>query len=67
MKQLGFGILKNGRPTGLWPKPLERALSDAKKEDCGSQKGQIEVVPVYIGGPVYPVKTASHSDPITPF
>jgi hypothetical protein len=50
MKQIGFGVLRDGQPTGLWPKPLKSALQYAKRQSGGNSK--VEIVPVYIGAPL---------------
>jgi len=57
MKHLGYGVLLNGKPLGIWPKPWSRAVQYAKKEQGGPNR--VEIVPIYIGAPIRYTPTLS--------
>lgn len=60
MKDVGFGILKNGLPIGIWPLPFQTQSTAARRYKERFPTDKIEVVPVFVGKgiePAPPIKT----------
>ena len=49
MNLIGYGVLKNDKPFGIWPIPLSQAERVARREKA-------MIVPVYAGGEFKPSK-----------
>lgn len=54
---VGYGLLKDGKPCGMWPNSYEwQAESRSRMMNIrGNENCAFEIVPVYIGEPVRPV------------
>jgi hypothetical protein len=52
MKSIGYGVLQNGTPTGIWPRPWNSALSYIKKLKEKGARGTYEIVPIFIGATI---------------
>lgn len=50
MQLIGYGVMKEGKPSGIWPLPLQRALERCRRLQA-EHRGRWEVVPIYVGAP----------------
>lgn len=50
MKDIGYGVLMNGVPTGLWPKPFYRCVEYINR--ISTPHAKYEIVPIFIGSPI---------------
>lgn len=54
MNQVGFGILKDGVPAGLWPLPFQAQSNAAHRYKTTHPLAEISVVPIFVGNGVEP-------------
>ena len=60
MNQVGFGLLCNGKPSGLWPRNWTSALSKYRQLRKALPTQDWSIVPVYVGAPVDVVTPPLH-------
>lgn len=67
MKLVGYGAMKNGKPFGIWPVPIEHCVASIEirkaKDKFEGESFEYEVVPVYIGAPLGGKVRASRGSP----
>lgn len=54
MKDVGFGLLKDGVPIGIWPLPFQTQSTAARRYKKAHPTAEIELVPVFVGQGVMP-------------
>lgn len=54
MKDVGFGIMKDGVPVGIWPLPFQTQSTAAHRYKKISPQAEIEIVPIYVGKGIQP-------------
>lgn len=53
MNNVGYGVLIDGKPAGLWPTPLSHARETQARYLKNALVGvAISIVPVYVGQPI---------------
>lgn len=59
MKEIGYGILRDTKPYGIWPLPWQVCcdrvgLARQNEIDTGKPRSKYEIVPIQIGNPITP-------------
>lgn len=52
MKLVGFGVVLNGKPSGIWPMPMSEAQNTARRYIHNHGPQAVAIVPVYTGQPL---------------
>lgn len=52
MKHVGYGVIKDGLPVGIWPMDFEAAKAARERYRLKYQGASVEAVPIEIGEPI---------------
>jgi hypothetical protein len=58
---IGYGLLEDGKPRGIWPMPLEILRQAKKRYVKNSLDSKIQIVPIYIGDPITEATNERHT------
>lgn len=51
-EHVGYGVTKNGQPTGMWPQSYEWCVGTRDRLASKEPNNKFEIVPVFQGAPV---------------
>lgn len=52
MRHVGYGVMKDGKPAGIWPLPAVECARIMQQYKLKEPAHRYAVVPVYVGGEV---------------
>lgn len=52
MKQIGYGVMVNYKPSGLWPMSWDEVRKAKGRYEVRSPAAIVEVVPIYVGAAI---------------